>query len=145
MRAPIIARLRAAARAYPRSFWALLAAFFLGLVGIDAVWPLMSMCARQAFNVPLSRISFVYTLYALVSGLATMVTGAIVDRFGRKLGILACFVGSSVVLFGMSLNRSYNVWVGLMLGQALVWPFLQISTRWSPIGWTIVAARWRTE
>ena len=109
----LVKRLRATARTYPRSFWALLAAFFLALVGIDAVWPLMTMYARHAFDVPLSRISSVYTFYALVSGLATVAAGAVIDRFGRKLGILAVFIGSSAVFFGMSLNRSYSIWIGL--------------------------------
>ena len=131
----LVARLRAAARTYPRSFWALLAAFFLALVGIDAVWPLMSLYARHAFDVPLSKISSVYTFYALVSGLATMAAGAVIDRFGRKLGILAVFIGSSAVFFGMSLNRSYSIWIGLMLGQALVWPFLQISSNSMVADW----------
>jgi DHA1 family multidrug resistance protein-like MFS transporter len=131
----LVTRLRAAARIYPRSFWALLAALFIAVLGIDIVWPLMSMYARQAFGVPLARISSVYTLYALVSGLVTTMAGAMVDRVGRKLGVLAVLVGSSIVFLGMGLNSSYNVWVGLMLGQALVWPFLQISSHSMVADW----------
>lgn len=134
-RTSLVTRLRAAARIYPRSFWALLAALFIAVLGIDIVWPLMSMYARQAFGVPLARISSVYTLYALVSGLVTTMAGAMVDRVGRKLGVLAVLVGSSIVFLGMGLNRSYNVWVGLMLGQALVWPFLQISSHSMVADW----------
>jgi DHA1 family multidrug resistance protein-like MFS transporter len=134
-RTSLVTRLRTAARIYPRSFWALLAALFIAVLGIDIVWPLMSMYARQAFGVPLARISSVYTLYALVSGLVTTIAGAIVDRVGRKLGVLAVLVGSSIVFLGMGLNRSYNVWVGLMLGQALVWPFLQVSSHSMVADW----------
>ena len=131
----LAARLRCAAGRYPRSFWALLVAFFIALVGIDAVWPLMSMYARAAFGVPLARISFVYTLYALVSGASTLAIGAVVDRFGRKLGILAVFAGSSAVFFGMSVNHSYGIWTGPMLGQALVWPFPRISSHSMVADW----------
>ena len=69
-------RMRAAARAYPRSYWAMLAGYFVGFGGVNVIWPFVSMYARQAFDVPLTRITIVFTLYAAFSAFATMLAGA---------------------------------------------------------------------
>lgn len=120
-------RLQEAARPYPRSYWAMLGAFFVGFGGINVIWPFISMYARHAFDVPLTKITIVFTLYSVLSAISTTVAGPIVDRVGRKLGLIAAFAASAVVLFMMAITHTYLAWVGLMLAWALFWPFIQIS------------------
>jgi len=117
----------AAARSYPRSYWAMLAGYLVGIGGVNVIWPFVTLFARRTFDVPLSRVTIVFTLYAVISALATTLAGPIVDRFGRKLGLMGAFLATAVILFLMGFTQTYLLWVALMLVWALFWPFIQIS------------------
>jgi len=116
-----------AARSYPRSYWAMLAGYFVGIGGVNVIWPFVTLFARRTFDVPLSHVTIVFTLYAVISAVATTLAGSIVDRFGRKLGLFAAFLATAVILFLMGFTQTYVLWVALMLVWALFWPFIQIS------------------
>lgn len=120
-------RLLAAARSYPRSYWAMLAGYLVGIGGVNVIWPFITLFARRMFDVPLSHVTIVFTVYSVISGAATMIAGPIADRFGRKLGLFAAFFATAILLFLMGLTQTYVLWVALMLIWAIFWPFIQIS------------------
>ncbi|MFC2078884.1 MFS transporter [Candidatus Bipolaricaulota bacterium] len=128
-------RLRDAAESYPRSYWAMLGGFVVGFGGINVIWPFISMYARRAFDVPLTKITIVFTLYSVISAFATTLAGPIVDRLGRKLGLVMAFVASAILLFVMGMTHTYPTWVALMLAWALFWPFIQISSNAMVADW----------
>ena len=120
-------RMAAAARSYPRSYWAMLAGYLVGIGGVNVIWPFITLFARRTFDVPLSHVAIVFTVYSVISGAATMIAGPIVDRFGRKLGLFAAFFATAIILFLMGLSQTYVHWVALMLVWAIFWPLIQIS------------------
>ena len=123
----VLHRVRQSVADYPRGFWILSGATLIGFSGIHMIWPLMSLYARQQFDVPVATVSFVFTLFFITSAVTNTVAGAVVDRFGRKGSIVLGQAATCIIMLGMSLAGTLVPWAILMVVWAVFWPLYIVA------------------
>ena len=97
-------------RAFPPQIWLLFAGTLLSSTGQALVWPFLTIFIREQLDIPLSRITLLFTLQAIAGFAATALVSPLMDRFGRKWLMVIGLVASSTVLVMMSQAATYPQW-----------------------------------
>lgn len=101
-------------RAFPPQIWLLFAGTLLSSTGQALVWPFLTIFIREQLDIPLSRITLLFTLQAIAGFAATALVSPLMDRFGRKWLMVIGLVASSTVLVMMSQAATYPQWALLL-------------------------------
>ena len=101
-------------RTFPPQIWLLFAGTLLSSTGQALVWPFLTIFIREQLDIPLSRITLLFTLQAIAGFAATALVSPLMDRFGRKWLMVIGLVASSAVLVMMSQAATYPQWALLL-------------------------------
>lgn len=101
-------------RTFPPQIWLLFAGTLLSSTGQALVWPFLTIFIREQLDIPLSRITLLFTLQSIAGFAATTVVSPLMDRFGRKWLMVVGLVASSAVLLAMSQAGTYAQWAVLL-------------------------------
>lgn len=71
-------------RSYPRQFWLINLLMMLAWLFYSIIWSYLLLFLSQRLEQPLSGVSWLMTLNAVVGVTSSFLGGAIADRFGRK-------------------------------------------------------------
>jgi MFS family permease len=100
--------------------WLLFWGTLIGSMGMSLVWPFLTIYIREQLDIPLSRITLLFTVQAIAGFAATTAISPLMDRFGRKGAMVAGMVASSATLFAMSQAESYAAWAVLLPAYGIV-------------------------
>lgn len=100
---------------YPRQMWVLFWGSLISIMGQSLVWPFLTIHIRQQLDVPLTQITFLFTLQSLATVLATTAAGPAVDRFGRKWIMVIGPIFSGITQIAMAGADSYLSWALLLM------------------------------
>jgi MFS family permease len=96
---------------FPGSFWTLMAGTFIDRLGGAMMFPFFAIYITEKFGVGMIVVGAVFAIYSGSSFLGSTVSGAITDKFGRKVmiifGLVASALSSLVIPFIDSLNVFY--------------------------------------
>src|SRR6185436_18710667 len=99
------------ARGFSGRFWALIAATFLGFLGIGAVLPGLGPHVRHDLGGSDQTVGFVIGIFSFVALAGRFVSGPLADRRGRKIaflvGLLSCAVSGSAYLLPLGIGGAY--------------------------------------
>lgn len=101
-------------RTFPPQIWLLFAGTLLSSTGQALVWPFLTIFIREQLDIPLSRITLLFTLQSIAGFAATALVSPLMDRFGRKWLMVIGLVASSTVLVMMSQAATYPQWALLL-------------------------------
>jgi MFS family permease len=103
----------ASPREFGARFWSLIAATFLGFVGMGAVLPAIAPHVRNDLGGSDHTVGFVIGIYSVVALFGRLVAGPLADGRGRKIAFLvglgSCTVGGAIYLLPWGLT---GIWVG---------------------------------
>ncbi len=105
---------------FPSQLWLLFWGTLTGSMGQSLVWPFLTIYIRQRVDVPLTTITFLFTLQSFASFAATALLGPLMDRIGRKRPMIAGLVASGLTLLLMSQAAMLWHWAILLALYGMV-------------------------
>jgi len=124
----MIARIRGIISEYPLQFWILFCQRFIGSVGGSLVWPFFTVYLRQRLGIPLTTVGFLFAISSVVGLFSQAIWGPVVDRYGRKVAMVAGLTNEVVVMMGFALLGSLNAYAVLIALSGLIEPASRIGS-----------------
>jgi MFS family permease len=124
----MIPRIRSTIAEYPFQFWILFCQRFIGSTGGSLVWPFFTVYLRQRLGIPLTTVGFLFAISSVVGLFSQAVWGPVVDRYGRKVAMVAGLTNEVVVMMGFALLGSLNAYAVLIALSGLIEPASRIGS-----------------
>lgn len=121
--------IQAAARMYPHAFWVLFGGTLLNRIGESMIWPFLTVFMRDRLDIAVAKVTFLLTLQAIASIIATSITGVAVDRFGRKNVMLISLLGNSGVFIAMLLTQQFWLWAIILMVKGALDPMYKVGSQ----------------
>ncbi len=104
-------------RSYPGNFWVLMGAVFIDNLGSSFLYPFFALYTTDKFGVGMTEVGTMFAVFALANLVGSLVSGAMIDKLGRKFiivfGLVASALSSLMMGFVDQLSVFY-VAVGLV-------------------------------
>lgn len=123
----MLGRIRQATVGYPRQFWLLFWGMLISAAGGSMIWPFLTIYMRQRLDISLTTVTLLLTLNSAAGLATTIVTGPVVDRFGRKGAMLLSLVTTSATMLAMSMAGTLQPWVVLMAINGAFSPLYRVG------------------
>jgi MFS family permease len=89
---------------YPSQFWVLVMGTFIDRLGGALLFPFFTLYITRKFNVGMTQVGVIFSMFALSSVAGSMIGGALTDRLGRK----------GMLLFGLVASATSSIVMGLV-------------------------------
>ncbi|MCC6146322.1 MAG: MFS transporter [Anaerolineaceae bacterium] len=87
-------RLKLARQEMPTQFWLLMGGSLINSTGGAMIWPFLSSYLKERLGIPLTTVTLLLTLNAVMGILFSFLAGVLADRFGRKgVMVVSLFAG----------------------------------------------------
>jgi MFS family permease len=124
----MISRIRKTIAEYPFQFWILFCARFIGSAGGSIVWPFLTIYLRQRLDIPLTTVGVLFAISSGVGLFSQAVWGPVVDKFGRKIAMVAGLLNEIMVMMGFALLGSLEAYAVLIALSGLIEPASRIGS-----------------
>ncbi len=121
-------RIRSTISEYPPQFWILVCQRFIGAMGGSLVWPFLTVYLRQRLDIPLTTVGILFAISSGVGLFSQAVWGPVVDRYGRKIAMVAGLANEVVVMIGFALLGSVGAYAVLIAMSGLIEPASRIGS-----------------
>ena len=121
-------RVRIGAASYPVQFWILFWGMLVRAVGRSMISPFLTVYMRESLALSLTTVGFLRTLNSGVGVLAAALVGPVIDRFGRKGGVVLSLMIIGGTWVAMERSQSLQTWIILMLLNGAFIPLYRIGT-----------------
>ncbi len=112
---------------FPPQFWLMVGGMFLSLAGTSMVWPFLALYVSARLQIPLAEVGILITLQALAGAVGTLLAGLLVDRWGRKTGMVLSLVGMAVSYVALTWANSWRAFAAAMALMGLFAPAFRIG------------------
>lgn len=116
----MISRFRNIFNEYSNTFWLIIMAMFIDQLGGMLIFPFFGLYITSKYNVGMTEVGILFTIFALTGVIGSMLGGALTDKFGRKMiiifGLVVSAASSLMLAFAPNLNFIYiaGALVGLL-------------------------------
>jgi MFS family permease len=124
----VLSRIRGTISEYPLQFWVLFCQRFIGAVGGSLVWPFLTVYLRQRLEIPLTTVGLLFAISSGVGLFSQAIWGPVVDRYGRKVAMVAGLSNEVVVMMGFALLGSLDAYAVLIAMSGLIEPASRIGS-----------------
>ncbi|MGD8545039.1 MAG: MFS transporter [Candidatus Bathyarchaeota archaeon] len=94
---------------YPRNFWAVIATLFIDQIGGALIFPFMGLYITTKFQVSMTEIGQLFTIFALTGVFGSIIGGAMTDKFGRKVAIIFGLITSALSALVLGFTEDINI------------------------------------
>ena len=98
-----IQRVKTIYHQYPTQFWVVIGSSFIDRVGGALMFPFFSLYITRKFDVGMTEVGVLFTLFSVTGMLGSTLGGALTDHLGRKTMIILGLVVSGLTSLGMGL------------------------------------------
>jgi len=124
----VVYRIRSTIAEYPFQFWILFCQRFVGATGGSLVWPFFTIYLRQRLEIPLTTVGFLFAISSVVGLFSQAIWGPVVDRYGRKMAMVAGLANEVVIMLGFALLGSLGAYAVLIAMSGLIEPASRIGS-----------------
>jgi MFS family permease len=124
----VVQRIRDTIAEYPFQFWILFCQRFIGAAGGSLVWPFFTIYLRQRLEIPLTTVGVLFGISSVVGLFSQAVWGPVVDRYGRKVAMVAGLANEVVIMMGFALLGSLGAYAVLIAMSGLIEPASRIGS-----------------
>jgi len=94
---------------FPNTFWTLMGANFVDQIGSFLLFPFFALYITEKFNVGMTQVGILFTVFSLGSVFGGILGGAMTDKYGRKTMMLFGLVVSGIGSISMGLVNELNL------------------------------------
>lgn len=98
---------------FPRSFWLLMGATLIDQIGRFALIPFFGLYITSHFGISMTQLGELYFIWAIFGILGSFISGAIIDKLGRKGMLLSGLVFSAAISLFLGFANDISVVFGL--------------------------------
>ena len=111
-------RLQAIYQEYPKTFWIIVGGMFIDQLGGALLYPFFGLYITSKYNVGMTEVGLLFTIVAVSGVFGSLIGGALTDKFGRKVMLLAGLVisAASSLLLAFAPTLEYIYLAGLVVG-----------------------------
>jgi len=109
MPSPMFTKLNTIYQEFPRKFWIVVLVSFIDALGSHLVFPFFSLYITQKFHIGMAEAGLILGIWAGFGLVASLVGGALTDRFGRRKLILFGLVFSALSSLSLGLVNSLSI------------------------------------
>ena len=113
---------------YPRQFWLVGVGVFISSAGSSLIWPFQLIYISKTLALPITSVATLISISSLIGLLASLVGGAIADRFGRKIIMFAAQASHGIAYIFMSRAVTYTGFLIPMTIMGAAMPFYAIGS-----------------
>lgn len=124
----LLARMKGFLRIYPGQFWLLFWGMLVHTTGMSMVWPFLVVFIGAELGLPLSIITSLITINAVISLASSFIAGSITDRLGRKWSMVISLVVSGGGLALMTLAQTYWQFALIMALRGAFQPLYRVGS-----------------
>jgi MFS family permease len=102
----MLSRVKISFKEYPAAFKVLTLATFIDMLGTFLLYPFFALYLTARFNVGMTEVGFLFSIFSAGNILGGMMGGALADKYGRRKIILLglCVSGMGSVIMGLLNN-----------------------------------------
>jgi len=117
-------RLRSVVHEFPRSFWVLILASYIDVIGRSSVTVFFAIYVTQRFGVGMTEVGVLLALFAVAGMIGSTIGGALTDHFGRR----------SIIIFGLLSSALTTLSFAFVPTLTLFYPIVIVAGLFSNIG-----------
>lgn len=108
-------RLRHIYDEYPNQFWTLVLATFIDRLGGALLYPFFTLYITRKFGVGMTQVGLLFGLFSAAGLVGSTVGGALTDRLGRKVMLIAGLIVSALSSLAMGVVDSFDIFFAVAL------------------------------
>ena len=113
---------------YPRQFWMMAFGMLFSTLGTSMIWPFLMIYASETLSVPFAVVTSLMTVNSATNLLFSIISGPLIDRFGRKWIMVISLMGNGLSYFLLSMIHTLPAFIILMALRGVFQPLYQIGT-----------------
>src|SRR5512139_1456426 len=86
---------------YPPAFWTYNIIVFIDRLGGFMLYPFFALYLTQKFDIGMSTVGIIFAIFSVTGMIGSALGGAVADRMGRRIVIVASLLLSSLSALGM--------------------------------------------
>ena len=100
---------------YPSQFWTLVLATFIDRLGGALLYPFFTLYITRKFGVGMTQVGLLFGLFSAAGLVGSTLGGALTDRLGRKVMLLAGLIVSALSSLVMGVVDSFDIFFAVAL------------------------------
>lgn len=113
---------------YPRQYWLIAFGVLLSSAGSSLIWPFQLIYISKILSLPISSVATLISISSATGLAASLIGGAIADRFGRKLIMFTAQAAHGLAYIFMSHASTYIGFVVPMAIMGAAMPFYAVGS-----------------
>ncbi len=113
---------------YSKQFWLMFVGLVISSTGTTMIWPFLTIYASAKLSMPMAAIMGLMSFNSIAALVASVLAGALADRFGRKIIMVVGLVGAAVVYAGYIFATQYWHFVILLIFAGVFSPLYRVGT-----------------
>ncbi len=123
----ILSKLKIYIRTYPNQFWLLFWGMLVSTTGMSMIWPFLVVYIREELTLPLSTITSLISINAVMSLSSSLIAGSITDKIGRKWAMVISLAVNGFALLLMIPANTYLQYALLMAFRGTFQPLYRVG------------------
>ena len=113
---------------YPGQFWLIASGVFISSSGSSLIWPFQLIYISKTLTLPISAITTLLSISSIIGLVASLIGGAIADKFGRKIIMIVSQAAHGIAYIMMSQAHTYIGFLIPMTIMGTAMPFYSIGS-----------------
>ena len=111
----LLNRTRGIYNEYPRAFWVYNIIVFIDRLGGFMLYPFFALYLTQKFHIGMATVGILFGVFSISGMAGSALGGALTDRMGRKVVIIASLVLSSLSALGMGFAPTIGIFIAVVV------------------------------
>jgi len=110
-----VERTRKVYHEYPRAFWVYNLIVFIDRLGGFMLYPFFALYLTKKFDIGMSTVGLLFAVFSISGMVGSALGGALTDRMGRKVVIVASLILSSLSALGMGFAPTLGIFIAVVV------------------------------
>jgi len=111
----LLARTKKVYNEYPRAFWTYNLIVFIDRLGGFMLYPFFALYLTKKFDIGMSTVGLLFAVFSISGMVGSALGGALTDRMGRKVVIVASLILSSLSALGMGFAPTLGIFIAVVV------------------------------
>jgi len=100
---------------YPRAFWTYNLIVFIDRLGGFMLYPFFALYLTQKYDIGMATVGILFAVFSVSGMVGSALGGALTDRMGRKVVIVASLILSSISALGMGFAPTLTIFIAVVV------------------------------